>query len=178
MFDYSIFLIIAVIATGAGALIFLLSLFGIGDHDMDFHADAGHGDVGLLSIKSVIGFCLGFGWGGVFAQGQDMSIPASIAVAFVTGILMFLIIALSMRFIMSLKSDGTLDYNTLKGMTGTVYLSIPGKLQRGGQVAIPHPSQLLYLPAIQNEEEPLTAGTPVEVISVTAGTVMVKALHQ
>ena len=165
MTDYSIFFIIAVVATGVGALLFLLSLFGLGEHDLDFDADSGGADVGLLSIKSGIGFFLGFGWG------------ASLAAAFFTGVLMFLIIGISMRFIMSLKSDGTLNYETLKGMTGSVYISIPGNLQRGGQVTIAHPSQLLYLPAVQEGEHPLPSGTPVEVVAVTAGIVTVKPLH-
>lgn len=56
MTDYSIFFIIAVVATGVGALLFLLSLFGLGEHDLDFDADSGGADVGLLSIKSGIGF--------------------------------------------------------------------------------------------------------------------------
>lgn len=141
MTDYSIFFIIAVVATGVGALLFLLSLFGLGEHDLDFDADSGGADVGLLSIKSGIGFFLGFGWGGVLAQGLDWGMAASLAAAFFTGVLMFLIIGISMRFIMSLKSDGTLNYETLKGMTGSVYISIPGNLQRGGQVTIAHPSQ-------------------------------------
>lgn len=63
MTDYSIFFIIAVVATGVGALLFLLSLFGLGEHDLDFDADSGGADVGLLSIKSGIGFFLGFGLG-------------------------------------------------------------------------------------------------------------------
>lgn len=173
----SIFFIIAVSATGVGALLFLLSLFGLGEHDLDFDADAGGADVGLLSIKSGIGFFLGFGWGGVLARGLDLGLGASIAAALFTGILMFLIIGISMRFIMSLKSDGTLNYDTLKGMPGSVYISIPGSRRSGGQVKIAHPSQLLYLPAIQEGEETLAAGTPVEVISVTAGVVTVKPLH-
>lgn len=162
MTDYSIFFIIAVVATGVGALLFLLSLFGLGEHDLDFDADSGGADVGLLSIKSGIGFFLGFGWGGVLAQGLDWGMAASLAAAFFTGVLMFLIIGISMRFIMSLKSDGTLNYETLKGMTGSVYISIPGNLQRGGQVTIAHPSQLLYLPAVQEGEHPLLSATNAE----------------
>lgn len=170
-------MIIAVASTAVGALLFLLSLCGLGAHDLDFDADAGGADVGLLSVKSGIGFFLGFGWGGVLAQGMGLGMAASIAIGLFTGFLMFFIIALSMRFIMSLKSDGTLNYETLKGMTGSVYVSIPGHMQRGGQVSIAHPSQLLYLPAIQQGEETLPVGTPVEVVSVAAGIVTVKPLH-
>ena len=82
MTDYSIFFIIAIAATGIGALLFLLSLFGLGEHDLDFDADSGGADVGLLSVKSGIGFFLGFGWGGVLAQGLDWGMAASLAAAF------------------------------------------------------------------------------------------------
>ena len=177
MTDYSIFFIIAVVATGVGALLFLLSLFGLGEHDLDFDADSGGADVGLLSIKSGIGFFLGFGWGGVLAQGLDWGMAASLAAAFFTGVLMFLIIGISMRFIMSLKSDGTLNYETLKGMTGSVYISIPGNLQRGGQGAIAPPSRLRCLPAVPDWEHSLPTGNTVEVVAVTAGIVTVKPLH-
>ena len=70
MTDYSIFFIIAVVATGVGALLFLLSLFGLGEHDLDFDADSGGADVGLLSIKSGIGFFLGFGPGSGLGDGR------------------------------------------------------------------------------------------------------------
>ncbi len=56
MTDYSIFFIIAVVATGVGALLFLLSLFGLGEHDLDFDADSGGADVGLLSINPASAF--------------------------------------------------------------------------------------------------------------------------
>lgn len=154
MTDYSIFFIIAVAATGVGALLFLLSLFGLGEHDLDFDADAGGADVGLLSIKSGIGFFLGFGWGGVLAQGLGWGMAASLASAFFTGVLMFLIIGLSMRFIMSLKSDGTLNYETLKGMHGTVYISIPGRLERGGQVTIAIPASFCTSPPFRKGRNP------------------------
>ena len=77
MTDYSIFFIIAVAATGVGALLFLLSLFGLGEHDLDFDADAGGADVGLLSIKSGIGFFLGrggvgIGLGDFILRGDDL----------------------------------------------------------------------------------------------------------
>ena len=78
MTDYSICFIIAVAATGVGALLFLLSLFGLGEHDLDFDADAGGADVRLLSIHSGLGFFLGFGWGGVLAQGLGWGMALSL----------------------------------------------------------------------------------------------------
>ena len=99
MTDYSIFFIIAVAATGVGALLFLLSLFGLGEHDLDFDADAGGADVGLLSIKSGIGFFLGFGWGGVLAQGLGWGMAASLASAFFTGVLFILFFSIHLGWL-------------------------------------------------------------------------------
>ena len=177
MTDYSIFFIIAIAATGIGALLFLLSLFGLGEHDLDFDADSGGADVGLLSVKSGIGFFLGFGWGGVLAQGLGWGMAASIAAAAFTGILMFLIIGLSMRFIMSLKSDGTLNYETLKGhdRLRVHQHSRRPPARRPGDNRPPQPASVP--PGYSGGEETLPAGTPVEVVSVAAGVVTVKPLH-
>ena len=136
--------------------------------------------------KMILNFTIPIFIGNIFHQFYSMADTVivgkfvgneALAAVGACGTLMFLIIGISMRFIMSLKSDGTLNYETLKGMTGSVYISIPGNLQRGGQVTIAHPSQLLYLPAVQEGEHPLPSGTPVEVVAVTAGIVTVKPLH-
>ena len=82
MTDYSIFFIIAVVATGVGALLFLLSLFGLGEHDLDFDADSGGADVGLLSIKSGIGFFSGLRLGRRARPGSGRGMAASLAAAF------------------------------------------------------------------------------------------------
>lgn len=177
--ETSIYLTIAIIATGVGAVVFLLALLGIGDHDLDIHTDGMDGADGdgpsLLSLKSVIGFFLGVGWGGVFAQNMGWDTSTTLLTSLITGFLMFGITALLIKIIMSLKSDGTLNYNSLVGMAGTVYLTIPPNRERGGQVSIAHPSQLLYLPAIQEGDTPLKAGTPVTVESISANILTVKS---
>ena len=175
------FYTIAIAATVGGGIMFLLSLLGIGDHDGDFHVDgdgAVEGDYGWISLKSIIGFMLGFGWGGYMAESAGLSSWGAIGVGALVGLFMFVIVALLMRFVMNLKSDGTLDYQTLIGMTGTVYVTIPPNRENGGQITVAHPSQLLYLPAIQEGSEILPIGTPIEVVSVTANILTVKAINK
>ncbi len=181
MGEYVTFYTIAIAATVGGGIMFVLSLLGIGDHDGDLHVDGDgsvDGDYGWISLKSIIGFMLGFGWGGYMAENAGLSGWSSIGVGALVGLLMFVIVALMMRFVMNLKSDGTLDYQTLIGMTGTVYVTIPPNREHGGQITVAHPSQLLYLPAIQDGHEPLPAGTPVVVESVTASVLTIKAINK
>ena len=99
---------------------------------------------------------------------------AATGTAIITGGFVFLLIALLMRFIYSLRSDGTLDYKTLINLPGVVYVSIPPDRKPGGQVRVAHPSQLLYLPAVQTGDTLLPSDTPVIITDVTAGVLTVK----
>ena len=133
----------------------------------DVHADT---DLHVLSLRSIVGFFLGFGWGGIMAMDAGLSRWGTVGVALGVGLLMFGAIVLLMR------SDGTLKYETLVGMTGKVYVTVPPGKATGGQVLVSHPNQLLYLPAIQEGEVPLRAESPVKVVAVNAGILTVEAL--
>lgn len=67
------------------------------------------------------------------------------------GAVMFVIVAGMMKLIYSLKSDGTLKHDSLVGLTGTVYVTVPPHGEPGGQVQIAHPSQLLTIAAVQED---------------------------
>ena len=81
-----------------------------------------------------------------------------------------------MRFIYSLKSDGSLNYATLVGMTGTVYVTIPPRGEPGGQVQVAHPSQMITMAAVQEGDEPLPAMTRIEVVSATTYQLVVRPI--
>jgi len=173
-----IFCAIAWVATLLSAGLFLLSLFAdVVDGDADgMDASAADGDTGLFSTRALIGFLLGFGWGGYIAVINGSSIGMGIAVGLLVGLLMFFLVAGIMRFIYSLKSDGTLDYGSLVGCTGTVYVTIPPNGEPGGQVQVSHPGQLLTMPAIQEGSEPLPAQTRIQVVQASTFQLVVKPL--
>ncbi len=174
-----IFCAIAWISTLLSLGLFVISLVaGVeGDGADGSGGDAGmDGEAGMFSIRACMGFVLGFGWGGFCATQAGVSaIPAAL-IGVVVGLVMFFIVALLMRFIYSLRSDGTLDYNTLVGCTGTVYVTVPPHGEAGGQVQIAHPNQLITLAAVQEGDSPLLAQTRVTVTAATSGQVTVKAL--
>ncbi len=171
-----IFCAIAWLSTFLAAGLFLLSLVADvfdGGADGDVGAD---GDTGTFSVRACMGFVLGFGWGGFCATQVGFgAIPASL-IGIAVGLAMFFIVAAVMKFIYSLRSDGTLDYSTLTGCTGTVYVTVQPGGQPGGQVQIAHPSQLITIAAVQEGDTPLPAQTRVVVTAATSGQVTVKPL--
>lgn len=125
------------------------------------------GDAGMFSTRAIIAFILGFGWGGYLTVVNGSGVGMGITVGLLLGILMFVLVAGLMKFIYSLKSDGSLKYETLVGMTGTVYVTIPPHGEPGGQVQVSHPSQLITMAAIQEGDTPLPAQTRIEVVHAT-----------
>ena len=174
-----IFCAIAWISTLLSLGLFLISLFADfdgGDADVGSADAHGGADTGMFSVRSCIGFLLGFGWGGFCATQSGAGAMGAAVVGLVVGAVMFFVIAGLMKFIYSLKSDGTLDHNSLVGCTGTVYITVPPKGEPGGQVQVSHPSQLITIAAVQEGAEPLPAQTRITVTAASSGQVTVKPL--
>lgn len=173
-----IFCAIAWVATLLALGLFVISLFADADTDGDVGSDAdvGNGDTGFFSVRALIGFLLGFGWGGFVSIQTNPSVLVAVLVGFGVGAVMFVIVAGMMKLIYSLKSDGTLKHDSLVGLTGTVYVTVPPHGEPGGQVQIAHPSQLLTIAAVQEGDTPLPAQTRVEVVKATTYLVTVRPL--
>ncbi len=174
-----IFCAIAWFSTVISLGLFLISLFAdFGAEGADAPAgDAGmDGDVGMFSVRACTGFVLGFGWGGFCASQAGLGAVSAALVGLLVGLVMFFIVAALMKFIYSLRSDGTLDYGTLTGCTGTVYVTVQPRGEPGGQVQVSHPNQLITIAAVQEGDTPLPAQTRVVVTSATSGQVTVKPL--
>lgn len=176
-----IFCGMAWIATALAMVLTIASLFGgveaDGDGDLSsVDSDTGDGDAGIFSLRAIIGFFLGFGWGGFIAAASGCGALVSTLCAVGAGVVMFFIVAFLIRAIYSLKSEHVFDAATLVGKTGTVYVTIPAKGETGGQVQI-SAGQLVTMAAVQEGETPLPAQTPVIVTAATPQQLTVKALH-
>lgn len=166
-----IFCTIAWLSTLLSLVMLAISIFSdFGGDDVDVT----DGDTGSLSVRALVGFALGLGWGGFIAVQAGVGVGLSILIGLLLGIVMFFIVAGVMRAIYSLKSDGSLDYSSLVGMTGTVYVSIPPHGEPGGQVQVAHPSQMITMPAVQEGDVPLPAMTRIEVVSATTYQLLVR----
>ena len=170
-----IFCAIAWVGTLLSAIMFGVSfIVDFGGSDLD--AGSVDGDTGSFSVQAVMGFILGFGWGGYLAVLGGGGAGLGIFVGLLVGVVMFFLIAGIMKAIYSLKSDGSLKYESLVGMTGTVYVTIPPHGEPGGQVQVSHPSQLITMAAVQDGDTPLPAQTRIEVVAATTYQLTVRPL--
>lgn len=170
----AIFCTIAWSATLLAALLFVISFFTDFDGG-DVDAPAADGaDAGMFSFRAVVGFFLGFGWGGYICQQTAGNALWSCCAGLAVGVVMFLLVAMLIRMIYALRSDGNIPPSSLVGLTGTVYVTIPPHGEPGGQVQVAHPNQLITIAAIQPGGEPLPAGTRITVVASDAGQVTVQ----
>lgn len=176
-----IFCAVAWVSTAIAALITIVSLFaGVeADADGDLSAvdsDTGDGDAGIFSLRAIVGFFLGMGWGGFIAAASGCSVLVSTLSAVVSGVAMFFAVAFLIRAIYSLKSEVVFNATSLVGKTGTVYVTIPAMGEAGGQVQVAA-GQLITMPAVQEGDTPLPAQTPIIVTAATPQQLTVKALN-
>ena len=175
----AIFCTIAWAATLLAALMFVISFFTDFDGGGDADVSAGDGaDTGMFSFRAVIGFFLGFGWGGYICQQAMGDAMWASGVGLGVGLIMFVLVAMLIRMIYGLRSDGNITADSLVGLSGTVYVTIPPHGEPGGQVQVAHPNQLITIAAVQKGAEALAAGTRITVIASVAGQVTVQPISQ
>lgn len=174
-----IFCVIAWTATLISIVMFIISAIADVADGAEAADAAGDmdGDAGVFSTRAIIAFILGFGWGGYLTVVNGSGIGMGITVGLLVGLLMFALVALLIKFVYSLKSDGSLKYETLVGMRGTVYVTIPPHGEPGGQVQVSHPGELITMPAIQEGDTPLPAQTPIEVVQANTFQLTVRPIN-
>ncbi len=128
---------IAIVTSALLVLQLVLAVFGFdSDHDAGFSVDVHDSGLPVVSVRSVTAFFTGFGWGGVVAVRQGMTLWASTLVAVAVGGVLMTAVVLLARAMMSLRSSGTLDYRNAAGAVGSVYLPVPAAMEGPGQVEV------------------------------------------
>jgi hypothetical protein len=181
----SIFLVCA--AVGGTLLVcqFVMSLLGVGHHDVgtdhdvghdmgadhDTHHDSGHDHhasswfVGVLSFRALVTAITFFGLGGLSAIEATGDPSISLGVAVVAGAGSLLAVIWAMRLLMRLKADGTTRIGRAVGITGTVYLSVPANQEGTGKVTVKLQNRTVEYLAVTRHEA-LACGTCVQVVAV------------
>ena len=150
----------------------LLMLLGVGDGDMDMDSDVDldHGDGGgLLSVRTIVAFLFGFGWTGALCHKSGLNITLTLLIAFAVGMAMMFIIFGLMRFLYSMRQDGTINYNNAIGEIGTVYLPIPGGGKTPGKVEVMVQGRLVVAEAFHQGDEKLENHSKVKIINTAGG---------
>ena len=138
LIEKQIFYAIGLFSLAVLLLQILLTLVGVGHHDADF---SGHGDhdtgIGLLTVRTVTAFFVGFGWTGAIMLNRHHSMPAAILAGAGVGAAFLLTTGFLIRNLLRLQSGGgNVDYNNAVGLVGTVYTTVPAAEAGGGQIEL------------------------------------------
>jgi membrane protein implicated in regulation of membrane protease activity len=148
----------------------LLLMMIVGDGGLDVDIDDLDGDPGdafkVLSIQSIAAFMMGFGWGGLAglrAFGWEWLHSLLLGIAF--GMAMVWILALLLKGIHDLQSDGNVRLESAIGSEGHVYANIPASGTGRGQVQLVVNGRLRTYNAI-SEGEAIASQTRIRVTRV------------
>jgi len=183
-------------ATLAGGVLFVQLVFmllGMGhdadlhDGGMDVHLDAdadvdldqsgvGHADhsgtwfVGILSLRAICSALLIFGLAGLSAE-KVYDPDTSFLIATVAGVVVLFGVAYMLKTLYGFASDGSVKSINAVGMSGQVYLTIPGENQGKGKVTVSVQGRTMEFSAV-TEGEALPTGTSVLVVDLPSDDVL------
>lgn len=174
-----IFYGIGLIAGVISLLLAFLAFLGMEHHDaIDAVAtDSAHGGGGIFSIKPLTGFFLGFGWTGALALQSGAGLIAATLYAILAGAVIMAGIVAMFRFILSMRSDGTMRPQEAVGAIGTVYVSLPPSPETGGQVVVNFSGRQETFSALNASNRKIPSGEKVRVTKVIdSSTLLVEPL--
>lgn len=162
---------------GVASLVFIvqmiLTFVGIGDADAgaDISADVDGDTLGtggvmqLFSIRNVVNFLLGFGWGGVCWSSVVDNPVVLLVLALLTGVVFVGLFVLLLKQVMKLETNGAYRVEECVGTVCDVYLRIPAARTGQGKVQVSFGGSIQELAAV-TDGELLPSGTKVKVLSL------------
>ena len=146
---------------------FVLTLIGgvFDVADGEFEIEGTDGDLGVLSIRTICAFFVGFGWGGITALNMyDGDIFIATIAGFITGSVFLFAVLWTMRGLHSLKEDGTVDIKNSVGTNGRVYLPVPPNREGTGLVQVVIQGREREVVALTDSAEELENRTRITVL--------------
>lgn len=158
----------------------VLTLIGLsGDHDLgndtgghdasgnahgtDNPAPSVHHDstwfFGIVTLRTVVAALTFFGLAGMAAQSSEVAPIPTLAIAVLSGFAAMVAVHWMMKQISRLKADGSVRIDHAVGMTGTVYLRIPGHLGGAGKIQLNLQNRTVELSAWTDRAEIATGAT-------------------
>ncbi len=132
--------------------------------DADFSGDLdADGPFQLLSLRNLINFLLGFGWGGISFSGMIENKGLLIFVAVLTGVFFLLLFLFIMRQLYKLQEDNTVKISDAINKTGSVYLTIPENRSGYGKIQISIRGSQKEFDAV-TDGEALPSGSAIRVV--------------
>ena len=162
----------------------LMTLVGFDTDSADAGFDVDVGDVdhgtgiGLFSTQTIAAFFTAFGWVGVAAIKSGATSLTAGLIAFAFGVISMFAMFYMLKGLLSLQSKGNLDYSSVIGNEGTVYVTLPGDdADGGGQIQVMIQGRLTTASARKASPGPLAPGRRVRIVAVNGpASFMVEAL--
>jgi membrane protein implicated in regulation of membrane protease activity len=170
--ELSVFYGIGLISLLVVVIQMLMTLVGF---DADVNLDVGDIDagtgIGLFSLQTLGAFFLGFGWMGVAAISNGASVMIGVLLAALCGVCAMLAMFYMIKALLRLQSNGNLDYSSVIGQEGKVYVTLPGNdKDGGGQIEIMIQGRLTTASARKQSEGPLKPGQRVRITALDGPT--------
>lgn len=149
---------------------------GADGSDVDFSDGSNPSDISTLNfftVQGMITFLCVFGWSGAIIYGASGNTILSVIIAFILGLAAMYGVAKLMQASKKLAQNGTLNVRNLLGAPGTVYLVIPPEGEGKGKVNVSSGERLVEFDAMTDGNEALPDGTPVRVVDIRSGNVLV-----
>jgi len=131
---------------------------------IDMHGGHG-GALNIVSIKTVTGMCLGFGFGGALFEQYGFSPGVAAVGGIAVGVIIGALYFWMMHSLYKLKSDGTAQLAEAVDHSGTVYMRIPGTLSGAGEIQVTYGGRMHNVSAFTRGAG-LATGTVVKVIGL------------
>ena len=166
----------------ASSLVLFIQMIVIllgGSFDLpDFDLDTGSGGgAGMFSVRGIGAFFTGFGWTGATALDLGYSLPIALIAATAVGAITLTLFVLMMRWLHSLRSDGTMDYSNALNQIGSVYVPIPPKREGLGQIEVLVQDRMTTVRALTDNDTRIGNRTAVKVVElVDERTLLVETL--
>jgi len=172
-----IYWLIAIIGSIIFIIVMILTFIGgdgsdIEDIDSEIDSDVGIG-FQFITFKNLVGFFTIFGWSGIACLDAGLSMPITIVISILSGLVMMTIMAALFYFMLKLSDSGTLKYKNAIGAIGEVYLTIGGDRTKMGKVSVRVQGAVRELEALTDSFTDLKSGTIIKVVDVTENGILI-----
>ena len=181
-----VYWVIALITSLVFVVQMVLTFIGIGDADADADfggdtdisdgstLDAG-GAMQLFTMRNIINFLLGLGWGGVCLYSVIPNAVVLSIVAILVGVAFVYVFILIYRQMRRFEENGAFDIKECVGHTVDVYLTIPARRSGSGKVQVSFYGSVQELAALTDSDSPIRSGAKVRILEIVdGGTVLVE----
>ncbi len=116
---------------------------------------------GIITFRTIVAALTFFGLAGLAAESSQLSTLPSLAIAVAAGLAAMYSVHWMMLQLARLRTDGSVRIDRAVGMTGTVYLKIPGHLGGPGKIQLNLQNRTVELSAWTEKVEIPTGATVV-----------------